>query len=197
MVNTLALIDLGKFRDGDEAVLKDLMGIIEEPLYSYSKRQLRDPNDANDIVAETIVALWNYRLKIKDHLHIVNYVYKVARRKIKHFIKKYPDRLTPSYYRSPSLITDPHLSRVEDELAKAWWARRAQQIIDSSPHEYAEVFRLHQQGKSNKEIAAELGKSPHTVRNQIGSMRNKVAQMLLEEGFPRDLLMVFFLYFLS
>jgi RNA polymerase sigma-70 factor (ECF subfamily) len=196
MVTPLVLIDLDKFRAGDEAALKEIFEVIEVPLYNFSRRHLRDHDDAKDIVQETIVALWQNRVQIKSQKHLVNYVYLVAKRKIKHFTKKFPDRLSPHYHQTPDLITDPVFSRIEDEVQKQYWAARAQEIIDSSPREYAQVYRLHRQGKSNREIATELDKSHHTVRNQIAWMRDKLAQMLLAEGFTRDLLTVLFLYFL-
>lgn len=199
MVLTLDLIDLDKFKNGDKAVLEKVLAAIQKRLYTAAARVISDPDDAEDVVADTIEELWNYRANIDSAQHIVNYAYKVARHKTLNFIAKYPERVTPLYHQLPLLVTDPRLAILEDELIEQFihWAGRARSILDKTPQKYAEVLKLHIEGKSNKDIADQLHITPNTVRNHLSRAKNNLAQLLLEEGFPRDILLLILACFLS
>ena len=199
MVLTLNLIELDKFKDGDKVVLEKVLDAIKQRLYARAKLIVNDPFDAEDIVADAILELWNYRANIQSARHIVNYVYQVVRHKTLDFIDEYPLRLTPLYYQLPQLVTDPQLAMLEDELLEQfiYWAGRAQSILDKMPQKYAEVLKLHLEGKNNKDIADQLHITPNTVKNHLSRAKNNLAQLLLDEGFPRDILLLILACFLS
>ena len=188
MVPPLDLSQLDKFRNGDEAVFKTLTDKFVEQLYGYSRRNIVNPAEAEDIVAETIEALWDYRKNIESENHIKNYCYRVASHKIIQY-KKHHSRYTGNL---PPILIDPQLAIIEDEVTAqvGYWAARADAIIQGIPHEYIKAFKLHLQGKSNEEIANEMNISPHTVKNHLARAKQRLSQRLLEEGFPRELHML-------
>lgn len=199
MVLALDLSELEKFKNGDEAIVDRVLAALKKRLYNTACRIVDDPVDAEDIVAETIEELWNYRAKIVSARHIVNYAYKVASHKAQAFAEKYPGRLTPDYHTSSSLLTDPHMAMLEDEFTEqvVHWAGRARTIINQMPYKWAQVLLLHLDGKSNETIAEELDITTYTVRNHLVRAKTNISQLLMDEGFPRDLLLLILACYLS
>ena len=152
------------------------------PLCLYALHYLNDPDAVEDVVQECFAALWE---KINSGDVIMNrkaYLYMTVRNRCLDQLRKkglQTEQLKP--YDTYGIIDEDDLQERSEIEARLWTA------IDSLPEKCREVFLLSKRdGLKYEEIAAELGISENTVRNQISK-----ALKMLKEGV-RKIYMFFF-----
>lgn len=163
-VNELALI--GRLKEGDSHAFDLLFGFYSKKVYAFSYGYLKCKEDAEEIVQETFVRVWENRHKIDPALSFSAYLFTIAHRLILNAIRKKKNErksLTEVSYK----VERAH-NRVESELQ--WkdleqWSRVA---MSAMPARRKEIFLLNREHHlSYDEIAAALNISKKTVEAQI------------------------------
>ncbi|HEY4109327.1 sigma-70 family RNA polymerase sigma factor [Puia sp.] len=134
-----------------------------------------DTNEAEDILQEVFLDLWEKRAKIQIRNEVFSYIYSMARYKI--FDRLREKQLTEKQIRAWTLVMQEEAvltdAFFEEELA-------TQEAIVSSeleqlPAQMKKVYRLSaEQGKSIREISEELLVSPYTVKNHLQKIRKRL-----------------------
>lgn len=152
------------------------------PLCLFALYYLNDTDAAEDVVQECFATLWE---KINSGNVVINrkaYLYMTVRNRCLDQLRKkglQTEQLKP--YDTYGIIDEDDLQERSEIEARLWTA------IDSLPEKCREVFLLSKRdGLKYEEIAAELGISENTVRNQISK-----ALKMLKEGV-RKIYMFFF-----
>jgi len=165
---------------------------FEEIYLNYFPRLLRfaqeyvlNKEDAENIIQDVFMTLWERRDDLKIHISLVSYLFILIKnrcidhlRRKKHaetgkklmqenFTHEQQMKLSSLEALDHTLISDSNLEQI---IARA---------IDSLPPKCREIFILHKiDGKKYKEIAEKLQISVSTVENQMGIALRKLREQL-------------------
>ena len=138
-------------------------------LFDMAYGKVGDEDVARDVVQEVLIYLWENRQQLSIDLSLSAYLHQAVKYRIL------------NYYRSNS-IRQGHLEQLK-RLADSVFEKHAEsnllskeinneieQAVHELPEKMQVVFRMSKiSGKSNQEIADELGISLQTVKNQLSS----------------------------
>lgn len=152
-------------RAGDHMAFSEIFSRYNKLLYSHAYNKLRKEDEAQDIVQDIFVKLWERHGEVQD-INLSGYLFTMVRNKILNLlshnkiVSNYSEYLQ-KYLPGETGATD-HLIR-EKQLAEIIEAE-----IAALPPRMREIFELSRnQHLSNKEIAQQLQLSEHTVADQI------------------------------
>ena len=193
---TLSQIDytaVSKLKKGNPKAFDDLFKKYSERLYKFSLKYLKSPEEAEEIVQEVFLYIWDNKEGLKPDSSFNAYVFTIAYNIIqKYFNKKsrenaFKDELIYKY-----LEKENNLDKVIDYRSLL---ERVEGIINNLPPRRKEIFinrKYH--GKSIKQIARELDISPNTVENQLTSAQKQIRGELEEQKLAG---LLFFVLFVS
>jgi len=158
---------LTRLKNGDMLAFDQVYEIYSHKLFSFVFKILKDETDADDIVQEVFVKIWESRDKLKDHKLLNSYIFTIAynhsisliRKRISN--KKYMDHLKNS---SVIQTTPTTINEIEyNELAS-----KVEKLIANLPERQKQVYILHREkGLTYPEIAEQMGISKNTVENHM------------------------------
>lgn len=136
-------------------------------LYGFVLRYIKQESDAEEIVQEVFLKIWESRDKIDTYASFDSFLFTIAynttisllRKRINE--KKYLDQLQ---YRqqivdSEELINEIHFKEINEQLTS---------LLDQLTPRQREIFRLsREQGLTHEEIAQNLNISRNTVKNHL------------------------------
>lgn len=159
-------IRLAKLACGDESVFSDIYKDYSDGLFKYVSRILNDEDDVVDIIQETFIAFWEFRLKLEEVRSIKAYLFVMAKnlafKRLREYLKQetLQDKLI-EYYGDTDIST-------EYKINERMLADLIEEEINKLPEKRREVFVLsRKEHLSHKEIAEKLNISDQTVKKQI------------------------------
>jgi RNA polymerase sigma-70 factor (ECF subfamily) len=163
---------------GEEQAFDRLFREYFASLTYFAFQLIHNEKEAEDIVQDCFVALWNRRSSI-DHIEsIKSYLYTSIRYRCINYLKKTrsvsgPDKI------SDELVDES--ADMESLIITAETANEIYRLIELLPPRMQQVVRLYfMEGKSYQEIGALLNTDPETVRNQ----RFKALQFIRKTIIP-------------
>lgn len=144
----------------------------------YVYRMLMDKEDAEDVVQELFLTLWNNRKKIEINENVSGYLYRMAKNMALNHIR------SETNYRSVLENREEPLSYYEENQLESEEFRIAlNDCINRLPDRCKEVLLLHRvKGLKQKEIADQLSISVKTIKNQIYSSLQRLKKCLELKG---------------
>lgn len=162
---------------GNVAAFDSLFGAYSQKLYGFALKYFKNQSDAEELVQEVFVKVWENRQTLKSELSFKSYLFTIALNQIrKHFNKKATSlKYFESLQNDPEMVDHPSLHNDDYELV----FQEINKLIEQMPPRRREIFiKSKLEGKSSKEIAAELNISAGTVDNQVSEalrfMRSKL-----------------------
>ncbi len=147
-----------------------------------ANRIVPDQSEAEDIVQECLIKLWDHRAKA-NATSPVGYFKKMVRNKCIDYLRK---QKWETVELQPNQVGQLDHSKLEQMELEA----KINATIDSLPDRCREVFMLSRfEEMSYKEIAATLSISPKTVENQISK-----ALKVLSASLTFTLILLFFIW---
>ena len=144
----------------------------------YVYRILMDKEDAEDVVQELFLTLWNNRKKIEIGENVSGYLYRMAKNLALNHIR------TETNYRSVLESREEPLSYYEENPLESEEFRLAlNDCINRLPGRCKEVLLLHRvKGLKQKEIADQLSISVKTIKMQLGSPLHRLKRCRGRKG---------------
>lgn len=144
----------------------------------YVYRMLMDKEDAEDVVQELFLTLWNNRKKIEINENVSGYLYRMAKNMALNHIR------SETNYRSVLENREEPLSYYEEnQLESEEFRISLNDCINHLPDRCKEVLLLHRvKGLKQKEIADQLSISVKTIKNQIHSSLQRLKKCLELKG---------------
>jgi RNA polymerase sigma factor (sigma-70 family) len=170
-------------QDRDHESFRRLYENAYRPLLAYALRRTQRREDAEEIVADTLLVAWRRRSDIPDGESTIPWLYGVARRLLAN------QRRGQGRRRRLERLLEP-LTRTTldfDELAEAADTTRAVLTASGRLSEGdQEVLRLEAwEGLSHEQIAVSLGCSPNAVGLRVRRARQRLRKELSKQGrFP-------------
>jgi len=154
-----------------ELLYRRYMQVLMAAIYKWSE----DRAEAEDILQETFLDLWEKRKQIHIKQDIFPYLYSITRYKIFDRLreKKLTNRQLHAWHSVSGEVTVPSTAFREEDLA-------SKEILVSSelaqlPAQMKRVYLLSaEQGMSIREISEELLVSPYTVKNHLQKIRKRL-----------------------
>ncbi len=189
--NDYNLIQL--LQKGNVAAFDSLFEVYSPKLYGFALKYFKNESDAEELVQEVFVKVWENRRTLKSELSFKSYLFTIALNQIrKHFNKK-----ATSLRYLESLRNEPEFSENQDLNDENYESALHQinQMIEQMPPRRREIFTKSKlEGKSSKEIAAELNISPGTVDNQVSEALRFIRTQLNAGNLSLFLFAALFVY---
>ncbi|MDR2284212.1 MAG: RNA polymerase sigma-70 factor [Sphingobacterium sp.] len=185
---------LQRLKAGDHAAFEVLYNLYAKPLYWKLKRMVKDTEEADELLQNLFVKVWERREQINIQQSFEAYLYRVAQ----HMAVDYFRRLERQ-------------SRLQDEVSKSSTevdgdteaqliAKETQQLLDEAiaklPEQRRRAFILCKiEGKTYLEAAEIMQISPNTVHNHLVKAVQSVKNHLAQSG--RDIAILTLLFLLT
>lgn len=168
---------------GDRSAMDELLQQFWEPLVAYAQEIVSGRDQAEDVVQEVILRIWERRSDWAPTDRLQAFLYRATRNEALNQSRngKTRRRFLKRITRIRQTVPDP--SELSEE---ATLARQVRLAIDDLPPRRREIFilaRFH--GQSHREIAEILDISPQTVSNQMSSALSQLRTAL--RGIYREL----------
>jgi len=178
-------------QQGNVEAFDSLFEVYSPKLYGFALKYFKNETDAEELVQEVFVKVWENHRSLKSEFSFKSYLFTIALNLIRrHFNKK-----ATSLRYLESLQNDPEFS---DQMTADDYETTLLQIyriIDQMPERRREIFlKSKLDGKSSKEVAAELNISPGTVDNQVSEALRFTRSQLKTENLGILLFAVLFVY---
>ena len=176
-------VDIRLLREGDKAAFEAVYHEFFGVLYSLSSQYIFKPEDAEEMVQEAFLKLWEVRSRLNEDSNIKNFLYTITKNNCLNFIrneqitsshlKRYYDELQYNY-EALYLLEDDYL-RIEELKLKI------DEAIDSLPTKWKNIFRMsREEDLRYKDISQRLGISEKTVEASITKALKKLREELKE-----------------
>ncbi|TCC94681.1 RNA polymerase sigma-70 factor [Pedobacter hiemivivus] len=155
-------------KNGDEFAYLEIYDRYKVLLLKHAYTKLSDRDEADDIVQELFIHLWESRSTIEFTTNLSGYLYTAVRNRIfNHFVKR---KRTESYLDSLGAFLKEGDYITEITIRERELAVLIEQEVNALPPRMREVFNLSRNsGLSHKEISEQLGTSEQTISKQISN----------------------------
>lgn len=162
-----------QLQQGDEDAFKKIFDMYFVPLCRFANLYVPHPQEAEDIVMDLFVHIWEYRERFTIQLSIKAYLFQSVRNRMLNHLRNKPERISIEQLSGePAVLFETTLEM--DELYHL-----VVDAVDSLPDKCREVFLLsREQQLTNKEIAEELGITIKTVEAQITKALRNIKKQL-------------------
>jgi RNA polymerase sigma-70 factor (ECF subfamily) len=169
----------------DLKAYKQLYELLSSSLYRFSYSMVRSAEVAEEIVSDVFIKLWQIRSRLGEIDNLRVYLYTIARNLSLNYLEKNADnRVIGLDALDTGLPADGNSPA--DLCISADLARQMRRIVQQLPPQCRQIFQLvREEGLKYKEVAAILGISPFTVRNQLAIAIQKIGEApLLKNILP-------------
>lgn len=141
--------------------------IYSHKLYSFVFKILKSDSEAEDIVQEVFVKIWESREKLSDHKLLNSYLFTIAYNHSIDLIRKRIHNNKYLEHLKNAAILQESVSEITD-LEYNELSSQVEGLIHQLPERQREVYLLHrEEGLTYPEIAEKLGISKNTVENHM------------------------------
>lgn len=148
---------------------------LKDKLYRLALRITLDSAEAEDIVQETMIRVWNKREEWKQFESVEAYCLTVARNLAidKSQLKEARNvELTPETHQTPDVASNPYDRLVNEERIKL-----IHQLVNNLPEKQRTIMQLRDmEGKSYKEIAEIMQLPEEQIKINLFRARQKIKQ---------------------
>jgi len=159
---------VARLKNDDQAAFKELYNIYSKRLYGFAFRFLKNKEQSEEVVQESMLNLWINRARLNENYPIAPYLFTITRHlvsnSLRHMIssKAVLEKLWES-------VTYLH-NETEEQINLNDLQEFAADALKQLPKQQQLIFRLsREEGLSHHEIATRLQISKNTVKNHMVS----------------------------
>jgi len=178
---------------GDAHAFDEIFKKYNRKVYSFSIRNFKNQGEAEEIVQEVFINLWNDRQKLAQVKNLEAWIFTICFNTIRKHIrkivreKKHLENFTRDFNWNDNSVA----SEIEfNDLMK-----KVDNIIEKLPDRQRHIFLLsNKEGLSNEEISINLKITKKTVENQLSIAKAFIKKTLVDEKL---LTLLFFWLFIK
>lgn len=175
----------------DEAAFSELYVRYKDKLRYFCLSLLKSGEEADDIVQEIFIRIWESRSFINPDLSFSSFLYTLARNRI---LNHFRDADIDMKVKQILALKNPTEENViESDMIYAEYKNMLYEAIETLSPQRKKIFNMsREENLSHKEIAAQLGISVNTVQEHISeSLRSIKSYFLKHTDISLSLLMFF------
>jgi len=180
---------------GNKTAFKKIFRLYYPRLIRYSSSILKDTTEAEDLVQEVFIQLWEYRNQLKPEKNLAAYLYTLTRNKCYNAIKR--RIVEEKYLKNQAAMETEELYHISfgsnDEFVamEDMLNEELNRIMNEMPKRCAEAFRLKwMEGKKIREIAEIMQISTTMVDKHLAKGFQIIRHNLTSKMFMLFLVMV-------
>lgn len=183
---------IAQLRNGNKDAFKILFEKYGTRLYQFSLKYLREKEDAEDLLNEVFLKIWENRQSLKTNTSFQSYLFTIAYNNIRQrFLKKSREEKYIQIFAEENLVDS---SKGEDQVDYMQIVQKINKVIDLLPARRKEIFNLsYKEELKNHEIADKLGLSEQFVKNQLSVARKYIISKIKEDNHIASLLLFYLL----
>lgn len=173
-------VQIERLKDGDEQALEEVLSVYEKPIYTHLVRLIGNTDDAGDLLQETFIRFYNWRVHIDPNGNIKNLLYKIATNiAYDHFRKQKRSNLISIDDEDYSETIDAALTytNVERDIIAIDLENALQKL---RPHYNNILLLYYREGFSYEDIAQMLNIPINTIKTHLRRARQELASLLQE-----------------
>jgi RNA polymerase sigma-70 factor (family 1) len=180
-------------QNGNVAAFDSLFEIYSPKLFGFAFKYFKNETDAEELVQEVFVKVWENRHTLKSELSFKSYLFTIALNKIRKYFNKKATSLRYLMYIQNEPDFSENLNISDDDYESV--LKKIADIIEQIPPRRREIFvKSKLEGKSSKEVASELNISGGTVDNQVSEALRFIRSRLKAEEVSLLLFVVLFVH---
>lgn len=155
-----------KISNGDHRAFRQIFDQYKDVLYGYSLKLTKSQEMAEEAVQETFIKIWQSRSGLNTELSLKAYLYKITQNHIFNTLRKAANhsKLKEEIFYQQ---LNTHFS-TEDQIVYHELEVFKEKAIADLPARRQLIYKMSRtDGLSHEEIAAQLGISQHTVKDQM------------------------------
>ena len=150
----------------DEAAFSELYVRYKDKLYYFCLHLLKSKEEANDIVQEIFIRIWESRNFINPDLSFSSFLYTMARNRILNYFRDIDIDEKVKEILATQKVTEEEA--IDSKIIYTEYQVILQNALSQLPPQRRKIFNMSRiESMSHKEIAAELGISVNTVQEHI------------------------------
>lgn len=175
-------------KQGDADAFEKVFFSFADRLYYFAMRYIRNQSDAEEIVQEVFVKLWENRENLNENLSFSGYLFTIARNTIfNQNRKKVNEQAYHDYVRNFLEISS---SKTEDDLIYSDIKSIIDKVVEELPPQRKLIYKLSREsGLSYREIAEQLNLSERTVEAHI-RLALKTLTQVIDNNFVLPILLL-------
>jgi len=179
MDNSQVLRLLGRIEQADEGAFRELYCAFSRKLYAYVLRQLSDPAQAEEIVADTLYEVWKAPAKFRGESQFSTWLIGIARNKVlMHWRGRKPDADHDDVADLAEQLASDAPGAFE-QMAQNQRADGVRTCVDKLKADFRECVHLvFYEGMSLAEVAGVQGCPENTVKTRLFHARQKLKNCL-------------------
>lgn len=181
-----------KLKAGSQIAFETIYDCFSQKVYSIAIKFGLDREDANEVVQDVFIKLWNHRSTLNENLSIKSYLFTITKNALINRQKKMVYEIAyKKYLEKQDLNT---FSQTEDDVYYSDLEQLAETFINKLPTQQKEIFLLSKrENLPSQEIAEKLNLSLRTVENQVYRATKKIKEELKKNGAAISLLIAAFM----
>jgi len=166
---------------GNKEAFKLLFEKYGARLYKFSIRYLREKENAEDLLNEVFLKIWENRGSLKTNSSFQSYLFTIAYNNIRQrYLKKDREEKYIQIF-AEEYLTDS--SKGDDQLDYLLFSQKLNKIIDLLPPRRKEIFNLsYKEELKNQKIAERLDLSEQFVKNQLSLAKKFIVGKIKEDS---------------
>ena len=184
-----------QFRSGEDDALVHFFKMYHKPLCYFATKLTQDKLEAEDIVSDCFVKLWERRRDFQTAQNIKAFLYISCRNACLNYIKHLKRKTTAQ--KSYLLQLEESDDVILHQIIEAEFLQILKQEIEELPDNCRDIFKMiYFEGKKTSELALELDLPIKTIRNRRSKAIDLLKTSFLKKGIKGDL-WLFLLFFLN
>lgn len=182
-----------QLRKGNKTAFKLLFEKYGTRLYQFSMKYLRDKEDAEDLLNEVFLKIWENRNTLKTNTSFQSYLFAIAYNNIRQrFLKRSREEKYIQIFAKEYLVDS---SMEEDQLDYLLFVQKINKMIELLPARRMEIFKMNYKEEfKNQEIAEKLGLSEQFVKNQLSLARKFIVGKIKDDSSLAGILFFYLFY---
>lgn len=165
---------------GNKKAFQFLFDKYAKRIFAFAKGYLKSNEEAEEVVQDVFVKIWNVRASINTELSFKSYLFKITYNRIREFFIK-QGRENHYKHEIIDFVVDFD-NRTEERIDYRSLLELVEKLINQlSPRQKEVMLLSKKQGLPTKEIAALLEISPRTVEKHLSEALKQLKQSLSEE----------------